>query len=163
MHLFHYVRPEYANQTAVSSGPVFGNTQSQTSQRTSTPVPPSFAFPTIPPASPASQPTYFSSPSNFYQPTFHSQPAFGLNASNVANVGRSSTVPLQALPKYDGSRKGLAAKSWIRDLEQIRILYNMSESQMIPAARFSCTDQAREWAEIQPDNQTWAQFRTAFL
>jgi hypothetical protein len=39
----------------------------------------------------------------------------------------------------------------------------MSESQMIPAARFSCTDQAREWAEIQPDNQTWAQFITAFL
>jgi hypothetical protein len=34
---------------------------------------------------------------------------------------------------------------------------------MIPVARFLCTGQAREWVEIQPDNQTWEQFKSAFL
>jgi hypothetical protein len=34
---------------------------------------------------------------------------------------------------------------------------------MIPVARFLCTGQAREWVEIQPDDQTWEQFKTAFL
>jgi hypothetical protein len=34
---------------------------------------------------------------------------------------------------------------------------------MIPVARFWCTGQAREWVEIQPDDQTWEQFKTAFL
>jgi hypothetical protein len=34
---------------------------------------------------------------------------------------------------------------------------------MIPVARFLCTGQAREWVEIQPEDQTWEQFKTAFL
>jgi hypothetical protein len=34
---------------------------------------------------------------------------------------------------------------------------------MIPVARFVCTGQAREWVEIEPDDQTWTQFKTAFL
>jgi hypothetical protein len=34
---------------------------------------------------------------------------------------------------------------------------------MIPVARFLCTGQAREWVEIQTEDQTWEQFKTAFL
>jgi hypothetical protein len=34
---------------------------------------------------------------------------------------------------------------------------------MIPVARFLCIGQAREWVDIQPDDQIWEQFKTAFL
>lgn len=90
-------------------------------------------------------------------------PASNIGFQPAASGNRSSAVPFQSLPKFNGKNKGLSAKSWLRDLEQIRLLYSLSENQMIPAARFSCVEQAREWAEIQPEEQTWDEFKVAFL
>lgn len=76
---------------------------------------------------------------------------------------RSNNPNFQFMTKYDGTKKGLSAKNWINDLEQSRTLYNLFEQQMVPLARLLCTDQARDWADIQPEKQTWEEFKTAFL
>jgi hypothetical protein len=85
------------------------------------------------------------------------------SASQTETGGRGTNPPLQHLPKFDGTRKGFGAKTWIADLVQSKTLYGLSDSQMIPVARFLCTGQASEWVEIQPNDQTWEQFKTAFL
>jgi hypothetical protein len=91
----------------------------------------------------------------------------------AAGASSNSNLPLpgvrfnnpnfQFMTKYDGTKKGLSAKKWINDLEQSRTLYNLFEQQMVPLARLLCTDQARDWAKIQPKKQTWEEFKTAFL
>jgi hypothetical protein len=103
-------------------------------------------------------------PLNTY--TYHANPVVSTQMNNAPQTetgGRDTNPPLQHLPKFDGTRKGLGAKTWIADLVQSKTLYGLSDSQMIPVARFLCTEQAREWVEIQPDDQTWKQFKTAFL
>jgi hypothetical protein len=103
-------------------------------------------------------------PLNTY--TYHANPVMPSqmnNASQTETGGRGTNPPLQHLPKFDGTRKGLGAKTWIADLVESKTLYGLSDSQMIPVARFLCTGQAREWVEIQPDDQTWERFKTAFL
>jgi hypothetical protein len=54
---------------------------------------------------------------------------------------------------------GLGAKSWLTDLEQSRVLYNLFDQQMVPLARLLCVGKARDWAEIQPEHQTWDEFK----
>ena len=75
----------------------------------------------------------------------------------------SGSPNLQYLPTFDGTRKGLTAKSWLNDLEQVRILYNLPDQKMTPLARLRCVSKARDWAKIQPDVQTWPEFKAAFL
>jgi hypothetical protein len=103
-------------------------------------------------------------PLNTY--TYHANPVTSTQTNNALQTktgGRGTNPPLQHLPKFDGTRKGLEAKTWIADLVQSNTLYGLSDSQMIPVARFLCTGQAREWVEIQLEDQTWEQFKTAFL
>jgi hypothetical protein len=92
-------------------------------------------------------------PLNTY--TYHINPVMPSQmnaASQTETGGRGTNPPLQHLPKFDGTRKGLGAKTWIADLVLSKTLYGLSDSQMIPVARFLCTRQAREWVEIQPDD-----------
>lgn len=77
-------------------------------------------------------------------------------------VPRVQIPPLNQMPKYDGSEKGLAATSWLIDLEQMRPLYNLQDVQLVALARCSLTGKARSWTETQPFNQTWDQFKKAF-
>ncbi|GAQ91812.1 hypothetical protein KFL_008600030 [Klebsormidium nitens] len=88
------------------------------------------------------------------------------------NPGFVSPIPsqgagspnLQILPTFDGTRKGLTARSWlVTDLEQVRALYNLSDQKMTPLARLRCIGKARDWAEIQPEHQSWEEFKSAFL
>jgi hypothetical protein len=52
---------------------------------------------------------------------------------------RSAQAPkLQFLPQYDASRLGLGAKSWLTDLEQSCVLYNLFDQQMVLLARLLC-------------------------
>jgi hypothetical protein len=98
--------------------------------------------------------------------TYHANPVVSTQMNNAPQTetrGRGTNPPLQHLSKFDGTRKGLGAKTWIEDLVHSKTLYGLLDSQMIPVARFLCTGQAREWVKIQPDNQTWEQFKTAFL
>jgi hypothetical protein len=85
------------------------------------------------------------------------------NAPRTATKGRGTNPPLQHIPKFDGTRKRLGAKTRIADLVQSKTLYGLLDSQMIPVATFLCTEQARKWVKIQPDDKTWEQFKTAFL
>jgi hypothetical protein len=103
-------------------------------------------------------------PVNTY--TYHANPIVSTQMNNAPQTetgGRGTNPPFQHLPKCDGTRKGLGANTWIADLVQSKTLYGLSDSQMIPVARFLCTGQARKWVEIQPDDQTWELFKTAFL
>jgi hypothetical protein len=96
---------------------------------------------------------------------YHANPVVSTQMNNAPQTKtgeRGTNSPLQHLPKFDGTRKGLGAKTWIADLVQSKTLYGLSNFQMILVARFLCTGQAK-WAEIQPDDQTWEQFKTAFL
>ena len=77
-------------------------------------------------------------------------------------VPRVQIPPLNQMPKYDGSEKGLAATSWLIDLEQMRPLYNLQDVQLVALARCSLVGKARSWTETQPFNQTWDQFKKAF-
>jgi hypothetical protein len=55
------------------------------------------------------------------------------NAPQTKTAWRASTNPLlQHLPKFDGTRKGIGAKTWIADLIQRKTFYNLSDAQMIP-------------------------------
>jgi hypothetical protein len=103
-------------------------------------------------------------PLNTY--SYHANPVVSTQinkASQTETGGRGTNPPLQHLLKFDGTRKGLEAKAWIVDLVHSKTLYGLSNSQMILMARFLCTGQAREWVEIQLNDQTWEQFKIAFL
>jgi hypothetical protein len=70
---------------------------------------------------------------------------------------------LNLLPKYDGAKKFLTARLWLKSMEEVRTLYRLKEKQMVPLKRFLCNGLAREWIGIEPDDQRWEQFRDAFL
>jgi hypothetical protein len=86
---------------------------------------------------------------------------------NVFASGNGETYSfdgdLNLLPKYDGAKKGLAARLWLKSMEKVWTLYRLKEKQMVPLTRFLCTGLAREWTGIQPDDQSWEQFKDAFL
>jgi hypothetical protein len=86
---------------------------------------------------------------------------------NVFASGDGETYPfdgdLDLLPKYDGAKKGLTARLWLKSMEEVRTLYRLKEKQMVPLTRFLCTGLAREWTGIQPDDQNSEQFKDAFL
>ena len=67
-------------------------------------------------------------PLNTY--TYHAQPVVppqNNNTSQTETGGRGTNPPLQHLPKFDGTRKGLGAKTWIADLAQSKTLYSLSD------------------------------------
>jgi hypothetical protein len=86
---------------------------------------------------------------------------------NVFASGNGETYSfdgdLNLLPKYDGAKKGLAARLWLKSMEKVWTLYRLKEKQMVPLTQFLCTGLAREWTGIQPDDQSWEQFKDAFL
>jgi hypothetical protein len=51
---------------------------------------------------------------------------------------------LNMLPKYDGVKKGLTARLWLKSVEEVRTLYRLKKKQMVPLTRFLCTGLARE-------------------
>jgi hypothetical protein len=73
--------------------------------------------------------------------TYHANPVVSTQINNAPQTetgGRGTNPPLQHLPKFDGTRKGLGAKTWIADLVQSRTLYGLLDSQMIPMPLGSC-------------------------
>jgi hypothetical protein len=92
-----------------------------------------------------------------------------LDARDSANCcivdvsGPSTDINLDMMPKYDGSKKGLHARFWIRRIEDMRTLYCLNERQLVSVARLLCTGLVHEWTVIQPDDQSWEQFKDAFL
>lgn len=89
-------------------------------------------------------------------------PSNGPLTFSETQVPRVQIPALNQMPKYDGSEKGLAATSWLIDLEQMRPLYNLQDVQLVALARCSLVGKARSWTETLPFNQTWEQFNKAF-
>jgi hypothetical protein len=77
--------------------------------------------------------------------------------------GPSADINLDIMPKYDGSKKGLHARFWLRRIEDMQTLYSLNGRQLVSVARLLCTGLAHEWTVIQPDDQSWGQFKDAFL
>jgi hypothetical protein len=45
----------------------------------------------------------------------------------------------------------------------MQTLYSLNGRQLVSVARLLCTGLAHEWTVIQPDDQSWGQFKDAFL
>jgi hypothetical protein len=77
--------------------------------------------------------------------------------------GPSADINLDIMPKYDGSKKGLHARFWLRRIDDMQTLCSLNGRQLVSVARLLCTGLAHEWTVIQPDDQSWGQFKDAFL
>jgi hypothetical protein len=77
--------------------------------------------------------------------------------------GPSVDINSDIMPKYDGSKKELHARFWLRRIEDMQTLYSLNGRQLVSVARLLCTGLAHEWTVIQPDDQSWGQFKDAFL